>query len=146
MVGKHAANMTASRAYIRACFVIIEVCLGRLLCCFIYPIKYPFQQFAGNWLNLTLKIQSIKYIKKSQKAWDFVKSNTRYTAKEITSMIAIPKWASLNNLRRILKMKKKSACLVPNLLKESQKHALVKLFHEAFKYTFQQIADASFQI
>ena len=114
MVGKRVAKMTASRAYIPACLklVIIEVCLWRLLCCFIYPIKYPFQQFAGNWLNLTLKYtrlrtllnkedRKLRQFQKSQKAWDFVKSNTRYTAKEITSMIAISKGAALHILRRI---------------------------------------------
>ena len=61
-------------------------------------------------------------------------------------MIAISKGAALNILRRILKMKRKNACLVPNSLKESQKHARVKLFQEAYKKTFQHIFDASFQI
>ena len=58
---------------------------------FIDPIKYPFQQLAGGWLNFILKYNLLKTLlikeyrklcqfQKSQNAEDLVKSNTRYTA------------------------------------------------------------------
>ena len=48
-------------------------------------------------------------------------------------MIGISKGATLNMLRRILKMEKQWACWVPNLLQERQKHARVKLSKKRIK-------------
>jgi len=52
------------------------------------------------------------------------------------NMIGNSKGAALNKLRKTLQMKKKSVCLVPNLLKESQKHARVKLSKKRLKKPF----------